>query len=327
MRSGAATAQLTLFRSPQPAAPRPVAGARAVPLTAGSDVRASADVRRDAWDLAERFPSLEPIEALCRLEGASAADLRPGVVLLDRHFPIWLAVLDDRVFVAVNCELLEGAARERFAAAGSYVAFLAERGFRWLVDHRSKTSREVDTSGSGLVPLLAAAGSSRRFDQLRTDRRLGFLSGFLGFAVGDLLITGTRPTVAALALSLVKGAALGLVITAVQYYQARSALDARLRQIRDEIISDAAPAERLHFGKPRVRLWSDLFAVVLFGALTAFVYPVNNWRFFVFLAAFLIACCGALRHRRGEVALDGQGIEGGGRAVRARENSVWRRRS
>jgi hypothetical protein len=164
----------------------------------------------------------------------------PGVVLLDRRFPIWLAILDNAAFISIDTELLEGAARTRFEAAFEYVTFLNGRGYRQLFDHRTAAFSEVDPDGTDFVRRLAHAGSSRRFDRIRTDNRVGFVGGFVGIVLADLaLSSSTRP----LWTTVLRGLALGSVLTGLQYYQARKALTDRLRRLRDEILANTSPRQ------------------------------------------------------------------------------------
>ena len=71
-----------------------IVGAVPVALTAGFESRAEARVGQVAWDLAERWSSLLPVEATCTICSSARPRLHTqvGVVLLDRRFPIWLVV-------------------------------------------------------------------------------------------------------------------------------------------------------------------------------------------------------------------------------------------
>jgi hypothetical protein len=292
--------------------PAAVGGATPMPLTAGSELRVSGEVRRVSWDMAEAYTSLEPVEALCSVNRRGLpVDTRPGVVLLDHRFPIWLAIFDNEAFISVDIELADGGARRRFEAASRYVQFLVERGYSRTFDHRLQSFREPGPNGEGILTWLARAGSSRVFDRLRTDRRIGFAAGLIGFLVAEVAMNLSIGSQRPLWHAAVKALVLGSAISALQHYQARKALTERLEQLRTEVLSGTRPPEIMTFLRPLHAIWMESLAVLVFGSFAAIALAVGTWIVGIFLTGiFLVATASLLLRRQLRVELDGLSVEG-----------------
>ena len=293
--------------------PRSVTGAVEVPLTADSESRVPAEVRRVSWDMVERFPWLAPVEALCHFGGTRVSvESEPGIILLDQRFPIWLAVLNDRAFLSIDTDLLEGAARTRFQVATEYLAFLAGRGYIHLFDHRTRTWHRADGSANDFVGRLTAGATTRRFDELRTDWRFGFLGGFLAYFLIDVAMNAqtARPWWT----SVVKGLVLGSFVNGIQYFQARRALAARLRQLREEILSAKERAEHLTFRKRAKTVWGEIFGTLFVGTIATGALFEDPWaNFWIGLPVFCLfglLIWSLLVSRHVYVVLDWRAIEG-----------------
>ncbi len=271
--------------------------------------------------MVERFPTLEPVEALCHLEGTNdATEHEPGILLLDQRLPIWLAVLEDRAFISVDTELLDGAARARFQVAAEYLGFLAQRGYSHLFDHRTRTWHGAGGSASDFVARLTTGATTRRLDQLRTDWRFGFIGGFLAIFVLDLVLNAQPER--SLWASAVKGLVLGSFINGMQYVQARRALNERLRQLRAEILSGQQPAEHLTFRKRAKTVWGEVLGVLFVGTLATGALTEDFWGN-IWIGLPILCLPAALLwslifSRRVFVVLDGRSIEGLSRRRRNR---------
>jgi hypothetical protein len=137
------------------------------------------------------------------------------------------------------------------------------------------------------------------------------VTGVIGFLVTDLAMHWSSTDARPVWLTLLRALVLGFFINALQYYQARKALTERLEQLRTEVITGAGPAERLTFRRPTQAIWSEILAVVIFGAFAAIGVYAGMWAVGTFLTcAFLLATASLLLRHQLRVELDGQSIEG-----------------
>jgi hypothetical protein len=127
-------------RHDTPPSTRRLATFRAMPLTASSELRASADLRRLSDRLITKFPHLQWYEVLCQPavppQEQDAVEI-PAVALLDTRVPILICLYDSSAFFSVDAELTRLTARRAFRSAASYVGVLRESGYGLLVDHET----------------------------------------------------------------------------------------------------------------------------------------------------------------------------------------------
>lgn len=282
-----------------------------ISIAAGSESRAPADVRRLGIALGDRFPSLETIEALCRFDGGDGDEApAPGLILLDRRFPIWIALLEQTVLVTIDTELLDGDPRARVQRAHEVIEVLRASGHRIVVDVQAD---RVDTDGiseGDLASRLAAAGSTRWFGLLTRDARFGFGFGGIGFAIATAVIDrwdkGTWPPVWT---SAVDGLFFGLFMAAVQYWHARKRLTERLDGMRDEIVSGRTEAPRA-WRKSRIAIAGDVAGLVVFGSFATIGLISRSWAIGLFIAAFWAAAVASVAVGFGRVLkIDSESIE------------------
>ena len=295
-----------------------------IPLTAGFEHRASAETRARAWALAEIDPGLQPVEAECRLAADGAeSETCPGVVLVHGRFPLAVAVLEDSVFIVVDAELVEGRPGPRFDTVRRHVEHFADLGYEEMFDHGRGCVVAVRDVLPHLVADLARASGSRRFQGIARDARLGFVLGALIVVIFDQLFRTAMGAPRSWAMSLAFAVVLGLVLSGWQYRHARAALDAKIRRLREEIVSGGpAPTARFVFRMRRRRFWLEAIptAVVggfaLFGAIAGSMLAV-----IVFGVVFASTLAQIILARRAFVVMDESGIEGLG--VRGRRHLAY----
>jgi hypothetical protein len=298
-----------------------IVGAVPVALTAGFESRADARVRQVAWDLAERWSSLLPVEATCTIRSSArpGSHTQAGVVLLDRHFPIWLVVLDECVVLSVATELLDGRVRDRFEAARAYLERLVDLGYVLMLDPRTGEVADAVDRLPCLVADLARGGDTGRFESLKRDSRLGFIAAALAVMVLDQAGNVARSVPRSFLTSLVHGFALGTVLAGLQHFFARRVLSERLDQIRRAILGDDPVAGERRYSLARWWVWlqggSTAFIGVLGVASLAAQVPLG---IIVFGGVFLGGVASIVLGRRAFVVLDDHGIEGLGLRGRAR---------
>jgi hypothetical protein len=298
-----------------------IVGAVPVALTAGFESRAAARVRQVAWDLAERWSSLLPVEATCTIR--SSARPRPhtqaGVVLLDRRFPIWLVVLDECVVLSVETELLDGRVRDRFEAARAYLERLVDLGYALMVNPRTEEVAGAVDRLPFLVADLARGGDTGRFESLKRDSRLGFIAAALAVMVLDQVGNVARSVPRGFLTSVVHGLALGTVLAGLQHFYARRVLRERLDQIRRAILGDDPLAGARRYSRARWWVWlqggSTAFIGVLAVASLVAQFPLG---IIVFGGVVLGGVASIVLGRRAFVVLDDHGIEGLGLRGRVR---------
>lgn len=292
-----------------------------IALTAGFEARAEARVRQVAWDLAERWSSLLPVEATCTIR--SVARPRPhtqaGVVLLDRRFPIWLVVLDECVVLSVETELLNGRVCDRFEAARAYLERLVDLGYALMVDPRTDEVADAVDRLPFLVADLARGGDTGRFESLKRDSRLGFIAAALAVMALDQIGNVARSVPRSFLMSVVNGLALGTVLAGLQHFYARRVLSKRLDQIRRALLGDDPVAGERRYSLARWWVWlqggSTAFIGVLAVAALAAQVPLG---IIVFGGIFLGGVASIVLGRRAFVVLDDHGIEGLGLRGRVR---------
>ena len=314
------THEFTLERPSAVATPLRVVAAAPLPLTAAFEHRVSAAVRQHAWALAERFPSLEPIETICTLaDNDGPAITRSGVVLLDRRFPVWLAMFDDMVFFSVDTELIGRETRARFEAVRRYVGHLGTQGYAVVFDHASNSRVPLTDALPTLVSGLARRGGSRGFARITEDARWGFLGGASTVFVLDAALNTMRAHPRPLWASALHGLVVGLTLAGVQRYWARAALMARLRQIREEIVTGRGPGERLVFRASRGKQRFELACAFLVACFALASYLAGVWLgVAVFGTVLVLGAMPIVFRSRAHVVLDGYGIEGHTRGGRVR---------
>jgi len=146
------------------AAMQPVVQARRIPIAAGSESRVSADLRRLGMALEERFPSLESIEALCRVGPEEhLGDEIPGLILLHRRLPVWLALFDETVFVSIDTEPLDSNPRARVRQAHEIIECLRSAGYAVVVDVQTGGVDPDGVTEHDLASRVAARGARRGF--------------------------------------------------------------------------------------------------------------------------------------------------------------------
>lgn len=311
---------LTLFRQGAPAheAARTVVQASPMPVAAPSEWRVSATVREVVARLEEEFSPVDSIEVLCRFAGDDPpAAQTPGLVLLDRRFPLWLAIFEDSVFMSIDTELLDGNPRERFRTAQKYIEALRTAGYAEVFDHQH--GRYEETSLSELTARLAAAGHSRWFNRLKLDARFGFAFNSVGFAVAsavlDLSFHSARPlwTYAA------AGLWFGAFAAGAQYWAARRKLTGRLQQIRDEIIHGPSSEDNVEFRKSASALGIELAAILVFGGFATIGVVSGSWLIGAFIGSFCAAAIiSVVIGLRRSLALDSHAIEARAPILRSR---------
>jgi hypothetical protein len=298
-----------------------VLGATPVALTAGFEARATGRVRQVAWDLAERWSSLLPVEASCTTRSAPRPEphTQPGIVLLDRRFPIWIVVLDECVVLSVATELLDGRVRDRFEAARDYLGRLVEHGYALIVDPQTGEVVDAVDRLPLLVADLARDGTSQRFESLTRDSRLGFVAAAAAVAALDQIGNLARSVPRSVLASLLHGLVLGAALAGLQHFYARRLLRERLDQIRRAILGDDPVAGERRYSLARWWVWlqggSTAFIGVLAVASLAAEVPLG---IIVFGGVFLGGVASIVLGRRAFVVLDDHGIEGLGLRGRAR---------
>ena len=281
-----------------------------ISITAGSESRAPADVRRLGIALGDRFPSLETIEALCRFDGGDGEEAAaPGLILLDRRFPIWIALVEQTAFVTIDTELLDGDPRAHVRRAHEVIEVGAS-GYRIMVDVQVDRVDPDGISERDLASRLAAAGSTRWIGLLMRDARFGFGFGGIGFAIATAVIDrwdkGTWPPVWA---SAVGGLFFGLFMAVVQYCHARRGLTQRLDGMRHEIVSGRTEAPRA-YRKSRTAIAGDVAGLVVFGGFATIGLISRSWAIGLFIAAFWAAAVASVAIGFGRVLkIDSESIE------------------
>ena len=260
-------------RDDNPSSTRRLGAFRAMPLTASSELRASADVRRMSDRLLTQFPELEWSEVLCQPAVPSQepeAEEVPAVVLLDTRVPILICLYDSFAFFSVDGELTRLTARRAFRSAASYVAFLRDCGYTILVDHEAGTAGPVSADPSSMTSLLLLTGQHRWFGRLRFDSAVWFLVGAIAFILLVLVFGATRPR-RPVGEVVVIGCLVGAALAAFQYIYERDQLRDRVREMRDAIVTPSETTEPVRFDVPPV--WSDIAATI--GVLGGFA--VMGW--------------------------------------------------
>ena len=319
----ASTSSVTLLRAAGGPHRSPVNILRAipVPVTAGFESRATGRVRQAAWDLSERWASLLPVEASCTTRSVTHPELQtqPGIVLLDRRFPIWLVVLDECVVLSVATELLDGRVRDRFDAARDYLARLVDHGYALMVDPQTGEIADAVDRLPLLVADLAREGNSGRFESMKRDARIGFVGAAAAIAALDQIGNIARSAPRGFLASLLHGLLLGALLTGLQHFYARRVLSERLDQIRRTILGDEAVAGQRRYSLARWWVWLQGGASALIGtlALASLVAQVPLGMI-VFGGFFIFGVVSVVLGRRAFVLLDDQGIEGLGPRGRVR---------
>jgi hypothetical protein len=312
---------LTATASSAPAGVPPrVVAAEPTALTAGFEARASGEVRRVAWGLAERFPHLEPIEAELTLRAADAAVARrAGVVLLDTRFPIWLAVGEADVQVAVDTELVGGVPASRFRAVRRYLEALGELGYTSVFDHQTGRREALAVTLRNVTGDVARAGGSRRFEQLRRDARGGFLAAAGGITLVDWLFNLFRPERRPWWMSILVGVTVGAVVSALQHRQARRSMSERLQHVRDALLGTTPVPERVVCRAARgyVRATAAGTGVVALLALVSWRVGIA-WGALVFAVVAALGVASLVFNRLAWVGLDAHALEGLGWRGRVR---------
>ena len=299
-----------------------IVGAIPIPLTAGFEARAGGRVRQVAWDLVERWASLQPVEASCttRLATRPEPQTQPGIVVLDRRFPIWLVVLDECAVLSVATELLDGRVRDRFSAAHDYLERLIEHGYALMVDPQTGEVAAAADRLPLLVADLARGGDTGRFDSLKRDSRLGFVAAAVAITVldqiGNLVVRSVPRSFLA---SVLHGLVLGAVLASLQHSYARRVLVERLDQIRRSILGDDPVPGQRRYSLARWWVWLQGGSTAFIGALAvASLIAHVPLGIIAFSAFFLFGVVSIALGRRAFVVLDDHGIEGLGLRGRVR---------
>jgi hypothetical protein len=298
-----------------------ILGATPVAVTAGFESRATGRARQAAWDLAERWPSLLPVEASCTTRSATRPEPRtqPGIVLLDRRFPIWLVVLDECAVLSVATELLDGRVRDRFDAARNYLARLVDHGYALMIDPQTGEVADAVDRLPLLVADLARGGNSGRFESLTRDSRIGFLGAAVTVAALDQIGNLARSSARSVLASLLYGLLLGAVLAGLQHFYARRVLRERLDQIRRAILGDDAGAGQRRYSLARRWVWLQGGSIVFIGVLgVASLAAQVPLGIIVFGGLFVGGVVSLALGRRAFVVLDEHGIEGLGLRGRVR---------
>lgn len=302
-------------------APRPIVTAQRIPLTGGSEHRVSGRVRSIAWALEERA---EPVEVECFRDDASEGS-EPGVMLLDRRFPIFLAVLEDEVYILVNCELLAGPVRARLAAVRTYVDYFAANGYAMLYDHDAASRQPVERVLPQLPGMLAATGTSSQLASLAWDFRIGFLLVVPVFIGLGRLFRWNDPE--PWSLTLTRAVVLGAVSSWMQYRQMRSMLAGRVAAVKQSLLlpDDRALAGGETGNQPQIFLplppsKGDLAgaAFILLLLVMAIASQVHAVVVAIFLAILIGGTAWTYWLSLSHVVFDADGVEGRGLTGRVR---------
>jgi hypothetical protein len=300
---------------------RLVVHAAPVPITAGSECRVSGDVRRLGASLEEQFSSFETLEALCRFDRDDRqAPLTPGLILLDRRFPIWIALFEETVLVSIDTELLDGNPRARIRRAHEIIEFLRSAGYKVVIDAQVVRVYPDGISQRDLAACVAAVGGSRWFDLLTRDARFAFAFSAVGYALSTAVMDqwyhGAWLPLWTLA---VRGLLFGSFTSAVQYWMARRRLTQRLDGIREAIVPGGRMYAPWAFRKSRTALAGDIAGLLVFGGFAMLGFMSGSWAIGLFIAAFWTAACVSLSVGFGRVlVLDSHSIEARARLVRTR---------
>jgi len=267
---------------------------RRIPITSGSESRVSADLRRLGMALEERFPLLESIEALCQMGGEEHLGHEiPGLILLHRRFPVWLALFDETVFISIDTELIDGNPRARVRQAHEIIDCLRSAGYAVVVDVQTGRVDHDGLTERDLASRVAGRGSTRWFDPLIRDARLGSVFSGYGFAVVSAVMDrwsrGSWPPPWSLA---VRGLLFGLLMGATQYWLARTRLRQRLEGIRQDLIAE--PGTHETFRKSRFTIGSEVAAVLVFGGFACVGLLLGSWATGLFILAFGVAAVTSL---------------------------------
>ena len=294
-------------------APRPIVTAQRIPLTGGSEHRVSGRVRSIAWALEERA---EPVEVEC-FRGDASEGGEPGVMLLDRRFPIFLAVLEDEVYILVNCELLAGPVRARLAAVRTYVDYFAANGYAVLYDHDAATRQPVERVLPMLPAMLAATGTSSQLASLAWDFRIGFLLVVPVFIGLGRLFRWNDPE--PWSLTLTRALVLGAVSSWMQFRQMRAMLAGRVAAVKQSLlVPDDRDRAVIFLPQPPSKgdLAGAAFLVLLL--VMAIASQVHAVVVAIFLAILIGGTAWTYWLSLSHVVFDADGVEGRGLTGRVR---------
>ena len=305
--------RLTLLRAEAAErVPQPVLSVRPLPLTADSVGRVSGRVRALAWAL-EEHGELTEVECF---HGAGDAS-EPGVALLDRRFPIFVTVLEDEVFLLVDCELLAGPVRERLRAVRQYVEYFASHGYDRLYDLDTGTRHAVAEVLPDLPSRLAASSTSGIMAYLRWDFRISFVLVVPIMILVSRLIP--RPTPEPWVLTLTRSLALGAVMSFMQYRHMRAMLAGRIAAVKHLLVAET-PDDRPLVFHPRPPSNGDLAGAIFIAALTVAASAFEMSR--IIVAAFTLILIGGVAWTYwlslSHVVFDAEGVEGRGLTGRVR---------
>jgi hypothetical protein len=238
-------------------------------------------------------------------------------MLLDRRFPIFVAVLEDEVYIQVDCELLAGPVRARLTAVRGYVEYFAAHGYDVLYDHEDGNHQLVERVLPELPSMLAATGSSSQLATLAWDVRIGFVLVVPVFIGLGRLFRWNDPE--PWSLTLTRAFVLGAVSTWMQYRQMRSMLAGRVAAVRHSLLM---PDDR---DRPQIFLpippskgdlaGAAFFAVLLVMAITL---QMHAGVIAVFLAILIGGTAWTYWLSLSHVVFDEDGVEGRGLTRRVR---------
>lgn len=270
-------------------------------------------MRSIAWELEERA---EPVEVECFRGDEPSGE--PGVMLLDRRFPIFLAVLEDEVYILVNCELLAGPVRARLAAVRGYVEYFAAHGYAVLYDHETEKRQPVERVVPELPSMLAATGTSAQLATLAWDFRIGFVLVVPVFIGLGRLFRWNDPE--PWALTLTRAVVLGAVSTWMQYRQMRTMLAGRVAAVRQSLLVPDDHRERPLIFLPAPPSKGDLAGAAFIAVLlvTAIALQMHAGVVAIFLAILIGGTAWSYWLSLSHVVFDDEGVEGRGLTGRVR---------
>jgi hypothetical protein len=290
---------------------RPLRAFRLMPVTASSDHRASAEVRRLSDQVGDEHPQLAWYEVLCLQGGNVSKQVEvPAIALIDRRFPILICLYDTSAFLSIDTELAAPSVRGAFRQLHAYIALLDRHGYSTLVDHASGAVTRVADGLPGLTERVRGEGRQRWLRLVQFDSRVWFVSGWVGISLMAAIaetLEGRRHPIWLLALF---GLPCGALLAAFQYLRDRSLLHDRLRAIRDVVIAPSDPPDALRFAVPTI--WLELvLTIVIFGGCAGGGWIGGQRAVAIFIAtAGLAGATYLLLSDRASVVLDSRGIEG-----------------
>ncbi len=292
--------------------PRPVLSARRLSVTTDSVGRVSGRVRALAWGL-EEHGELAEVECF----SGTADAVEPGVALLDRRFPIFIAVLEDEVFLLVDCELLAGPVRDRLAAVKKYVDYFAAHGYDALYDHDTGSRHPVDQVLPALPSLLASHSTTGSMATLAWDFRISFVLSVPILILVSRLIP--RPAPEPWVLTVTRSLVLGAVMSFMQYRQMRAMLAGRIAAVKHLLVAET-PDDRPMVFHPRPPSKGDLAGAIFIAALmvAASAFGMS----LIIVAIFMLILVGGVAWTYwlslSHVVFDADGVEGRGLTGRVR---------